>query len=382
MLAQRPPPASLHGPGQGLKGVNQAAALGVSTTPEHRASPLGDCVAPLTFWFMRTEASITTISWIPSEAIAGTTKLPFQSGIAHYDPPPPDVVTDLEELRAADQFRFANQLSAWVEVKGGRITGYGQSGRGLIGSTTLKLGGRQVVFQAFPLPDICPAPRVTGEKVTFFHTSGGRTGAPAPRRVRRAPFVQFRAPLAWTTASLEIHMDGTVEHHLVGASTFPRHWVYDSEGKLIKKSGTIDFSAWYRTAFGRHSPWGDEDSPSLATQVETALERQLSLQLMAGARKPKVSRFDAGQLITEQGDAGDELFLVLDGVVRVEVDGERVGEYGPGSLHGERAFLEGGLRTSSVRAVTKCKLALARAAEVDRAALETLRTRHRREDQV
>ncbi|HTV10662.1 MAG TPA: cyclic nucleotide-binding domain-containing protein [Acidimicrobiales bacterium] len=331
---------------------------------------------------MRTEASITTISWIPSEAIAGTTKLPFQSGIAHYDPPPPDVVTDLEELRAADQFRFANQLSAWVEVKGGRITGYGQSGRGLIGSTTLKLGGRQVVFQAFPLPDICPAPRVTGEKVTFFHTSGGRTGAPAPRRVRRAPFVQFRAPLAWTTASLEIHMDGTVEHHLVGASTFPRHWVYDSEGKLIKKSGTIDFSAWYRTAFGRHSPWGDEDSPSLATQVETALERQLSLQLMAGARKPKVSRFDAGQLITEQGDAGDELFLVLDGVVRVEVDGERVGEYGPGSLHGERAFLEGGLRTSSVRAVTKCKLALARAAEVDRAALETLRTRHRREDQV
>ena len=71
-------------------------------------------------------------------------------------------------------------------------------------------------------------------------------------------------------------------------------------------------------------------------------------------------------MITEQGEAADELFLVLDGVVRVEVDGERLAEYGPGSLHGERAVLEGGRRTSTVRAVTDCKLALATADQVDR----------------
>jgi class 3 adenylate cyclase len=45
---------------------------------------------------------------------------------------------------------------------------------------------------------------VTAEKVTFVQTAGGRTGVPAPRRVRRAPFVQFSAPLAWTTVALEI----------------------------------------------------------------------------------------------------------------------------------------------------------------------------------
>ena len=87
--------------------------------------------------------------------------------------------------------------------------------------------------------------------------------------------------------------------------------------------------------------------------------------------------------ITEQGEPGDELFLVLDGVVRVEVDGERVAEYGPGSMHGERAVLEGGMRTSTVRAVTKCKLAdRGTADEVDRDALEAAeRSGHRREEQ-
>ena len=291
---------------------------------------------------MRTHAAVTSISWIPSEAIAGATKLPFESGIAHYDEPPPDVIDDLDELREGDRFRFANHLEAWIEVKDGRIVDYGQSGRGLIGSTTLSFGRRRAVFQAVPLPDLQPPAVVTAEKVTFVQTAGGRTGVPAPRRVRRAPFVQFSAPLAWTTVALEIHADGTVEHHLLGASPFPRHWVYGTDNKLVKKSGLIDFSTWYRRAFGKHSPWGDQDSPAFTTEVETALERQLSIELMHGATKPKIRKFAAGELITEQGEPGDELFLVLDGVVRIEVDGNRLAEYGPGSMHGERAILEGG----------------------------------------
>jgi len=65
---------------------------------------------------MRVESSVTSISWIPSEAIAGMTKMPFEIGMAHYDPPPPDVIEDLEALRLADRFRFANRLSAWIEA--------------------------------------------------------------------------------------------------------------------------------------------------------------------------------------------------------------------------------------------------------------------------
>ena len=159
-------------------------------------------------------------------------------------------------------------------MKGGRIIDYGQSGKGMIGSTTLRLGPKHAVFQAVALPDLRPAPEVTATTAMFVQTCGGRTGVPAPRRVRRAPFVQFSAPLAWTTLGLEIHADGSCEHHLLWASPFPPHWVYDGEGKLIKKSGLIDFSTWYRGAFGKHSPWGDQDPPAFATEVETALERQ------------------------------------------------------------------------------------------------------------
>jgi hypothetical protein len=149
---------------------------------------------------MRIESSVTALSWIPSEAVRGSMKLGFDTGVAHYDEPPPDVVEDLDALRRADRFRFANVVSAWVDVEDGRIAAYGShEGRGMIGSTTMRLGGRQMTFKATQLPDLVPEPKVTETEVRFVQTSGGRTGVPVPRRVRRKPFVQFRAPLAWTT---------------------------------------------------------------------------------------------------------------------------------------------------------------------------------------
>lgn len=329
---------------------------------------------------MRFESSVTAISWIPSEAIEGlATKLPFEMGVAHYDAPLPDVITDLEELRQADAFRFANDLRAWVEVQDGRIVDHGQTGQGHIGATTLKLGSRQASFAAVPFPDLHPDPVVGPTSVRFVQTAGGRTGVPAPRRVRRKPFVQISAPTAWSTLALTIHADGSSEYEVLGASTFPRHWVYDHDGKLVAKTGTVDFKTWYRRAFGRHSPWGDEESPALVTEVESALERQLSTSLMAGG-KPKIRKVKEGAALVEQGAEGAELFLLLDGVLRVEVDGERVAEIGPGALLGERALLEGGRRTSTLRAVTPCKVAVAAAEALDRDALSEVSRGHRRED--
>ncbi|MGH7693142.1 MAG: hypothetical protein ACREOA_10580, partial [Candidatus Dormibacteria bacterium] len=177
---------------------------------------------------MRVESTVTSISWIPSEAISGiSARLPFDLGVAHYDQPPPDRVDDLDELRLGDRFRFANQVRGWIDVEQGRIVGWGQSGGGMIGSTTLRLGRREVVFQATALPDLRPEPRVSAGEVVFTQTCGGRTGIPAPRRVRRAPFVQVVAPLAWTTLELTVRADGSSSHALIGASPFPRHWLYD-----------------------------------------------------------------------------------------------------------------------------------------------------------
>ena len=177
---------------------------------------------------MRHEAAVTAISWIPSEAISGLgTKLPFEMGIAHYDSPLPDVIDDLEALRDADRFRFANNLKAYIEVEDGRITGFGHLGGGLIGATTLTVGSKKTTFQAVPYPDIQRDPEVSEESVRFVQTAGGRTGVPAPRRVNRKPFVQVVAPTAWSTLALTIHVDGSSEFEVIGASPFPRHWIYD-----------------------------------------------------------------------------------------------------------------------------------------------------------
>jgi hypothetical protein len=330
---------------------------------------------------MRIESSVTSLSWIPSEAIGGLTKMPFETGVAHYDPPPPDLIEDIDELQREGRFRFANRLTAWIEVDDGRIVGHGQGGGGLLCSTLLQVGKKQVAFEAVALPDLQPDPDVGATEVTFFQTAGGRTGVPAPRRVRRAPYVQFSAPLAWTTLALTLRADGSSSFAMTGGSSFPRHWVYGGDNKLALKSGMIDFSNWYRRAFGKHSPWGDQDSQALTTEVETALERQLSSTLMQGGAKPKIKTVKPGTVITEQGAAEDDIFLVLDGVVRIEVDGERLAEYGPGSMHGERAVLEGGRRTSTIRAVTACKLAVATSDTIDRDALAELSSGHRREEQ-
>jgi hypothetical protein len=198
--------------------------------------------------------------------------------------------------------------------------------------------------------------------------------------VRRQPFVQWQAPLVWTTLSLTLHADGTASSAMTGASPFPRHWVYDAKGALSHKSGLTDFRDWYRKSFGRHSPWGDEDSAALVTAVETALERELSGQLMHGDGKPRIRRLKAGDVLVHQGEPGADIYLLLDGVLRVERDGKRLAEYGPGAMLGERAHLEGGARTSTLVAVTACRVAAVDAGYLDRTALEELSGGHRRED--
>src|SRR4051812_20031771 len=55
---------------------------------------------------MRVESSVTAVSWIPSEAISGMPKLPFEVGIGHYDEPSPEALApgDLDALRDADRY--------------------------------------------------------------------------------------------------------------------------------------------------------------------------------------------------------------------------------------------------------------------------------------
>jgi hypothetical protein len=333
---------------------------------------------------VRIEHSVTSISWIPSTAMKGIGGVAIKVGVAHDDPPPPDVLgadvdAGLQELIANDRLRFANHLRAAIEVDDdGTITGAEYLAGGRIGSTTLRVG-TDLTFAALSMPDRQAEPEFGDGWVRFTQTAGGRTGVPMPRPVSRAPFVQYRAPLAWSTLELTIFADGHSEHRLTGASKFPRHWVYDTDGALVAKTGLIDMKEWASHAFGKHTPWGDEDSPAFVTAVETALERELANVVMRGAARPKIRKVKAGDTLTRQGDAGEELFLLLDGVLVVDVDGTEWAEVGPGAVLGERALLEGGRRTSTLLARTPCRVAAVPAEQVDRDKLAELATNHRRE---
>ena len=242
---------------------------------------------------MRFASTVTSISWIPSEAVTGAFKAAFSARVANYDDPPPDVIGSVESLREmvrANRFRFANCLSAWIEVDDGRVVGHGVEGEGIICSTTLRLGIGSMTFAPTTFPSLRPAPEVQVDgSVRFVQTCGGRTGVPAPRPVKRPPFFQLAAPTAWTTLELVIHPDGRAEGQLTGASPFPRHWVYDAAGRLFQKSTTTDFKKWKEEYFGDNTPWGATDSPAMVRAVESALERELSLVIMRDGEETPAS---------------------------------------------------------------------------------------------
>ena len=328
---------------------------------------------------MRVESSVTSITWIPSEAISGMPKMPFEMGIAHYDEPPPDRIDDLEALHENDLFREANELKAWIEVEDGEIVDQGYSGEGRIGVTRIKLGSREIAFAAVQYPLLQAEPEIGDGWVKFVQSAGGHMGLPAPRRVSGKPFMRIKSASAWTTLQLIIYADGTSKHSLVGASPFPRHWIYDKDGQLVEKSGTVDFEKWYRESHGPNTPWGGEDSPALVKEVESELERELSHSIMRSGTKLERRELDAGEALVQQGDEGRELFLLLDGLLDVEVDGDEVAEIGPGALLGERALLEGGKRTTSLWATTKARVAVIPPEAIEESAMTELAASHQRE---
>jgi hypothetical protein len=103
---------------------------------------------------MRIESSVTSLSWIPQGAVEGFFRLPFELGVAHYDPPRPEVLGDLDELQASDRFRFVNRLEAWIEVQDGSIVDTGQAGGGRINVTKVRYGPTSIALTPVVMPEL------------------------------------------------------------------------------------------------------------------------------------------------------------------------------------------------------------------------------------
>ena len=63
-----------------------------------------------------------------------------------------------------------------------------------------------------------------------------------------------------------------------------------------------------------------------------------------------------GQVLTRQGASGGEFFIVLDGQVAIEKDGERIATMDAGDFLGEIALIDGKPRTATARADGNARL--------------------------
>jgi Cyclic nucleotide-binding domain len=301
---------------------------------------------------MRIDASATAITWLPFAALDRMPFVPLELAVAHYDEPPPTTAPDLERLRRQDAFREANKLEAWIEVVDSEVVDYGQRGLSLISDPRLELEQRQVAFPSLEFPVIQPEPEVGDGWARFTQTVGGRIGLPVPRPVAGRPYFHVGAISAWTTLEVLIHSDGSSETRLLAASPFPRHSLYGSDGRLLDVYGGVEFEV------GDGSPWGNEETPAFAAAVESELERKLATSILRTGAKLVRRRVAPGETLVEQGRAGVDLFILLDGLLDVEVDGETVAQVGSGAILGERAVLGDGLRTATLRAVRSSRVAV------------------------
>ena len=279
---------------------------------------------------MRLESSVTSVSWIPSEAVTARAqghvrgrRHALRRSAARRDRRPRGAGAPRR------RFRFANHLAAWVEVEGGKIVDAGYSGGGVHGTHHRAPRPTAPTFEPVPLPDIRHEPEIgeTSVRVRADHAAG----APAsPRRggCKHPPFVQFKRADGVDDAGAHDPRRRHVEFEVLGASKFPRHWVYDDDGKLAAKVGLANFKEWYRDAFGKHTPWGDAGLAGARHRGrDRARARALGHDHARRRASPRSARSRRASALVEQGEPGDELFLLLDGVLAV-IDGRRAGRRG------------------------------------------------------
>ncbi len=248
----------------------------------------------------------------------------------------------------------------------------------MVGSTSGGIGRARITLPGVGYPVLQLEPEISGSTARFVQSVGCRTGAPLPHRIDRPPYVRITAPTTWTTLALEIDTDGSSRFEVVGAAAFPRHWIYDHNGDLAAKNGFVNWADWIKTHEHDQSPWHGVERPIPVAEAEPKVERALSGQVMAS--EPDIRQLPEGTALTRQGEPGDELYLVLDGMFSVDVDGEVVAEIGPGAIVGERAVLEGGNRTSTVTASTPARVAAIPLDALDPEALVEVAAGHRREE--
>jgi CRP-like cAMP-binding protein len=64
----------------------------------------------------------------------------------------------------------------------------------------------------------------------------------------------------------------------------------------------------------------------------------------------------AGRVVARQGASGAEFFVIIDGTVRIDRDGQHLADLGPGDFFGELSLLGEVPRTATATCTTPCRL--------------------------
>ena len=85
----------------------------------------------------------------------------------------------------------------------------------------------------------------------------------------------------------------------------------------------------------------------------SALDKKEVARLASVAQERRVP---SGTVLTKEGEAGDEFFVVAEGMAQASIGGRKVGSIPAGSFFGELSLLDRGPRTATVTAELPTRL--------------------------
>ena len=278
----------------------------------------------------------------------------FEAGFTHYDDPPPDVIDDLEAMRAAGGSASPTTSRRGSRSRTGAIVDAGYSGGGLMGSTTVRLAKLRTHLRAGRRsPTSSHDPEISRHRgARSCRPPVGAPACPAPRRVKHPPFVQFQAPDGVDDARAHDPRRRHVRASRCSArASSPATGSTTPTGKLAAKVGLANFKDWYRDAFGKHTPWGDQRLEGARHRGrDRARAPALGHDHAGGAQARDPHRQEGASASSSRATRATRLFLApRRRARRCSSTAKPVAEVGPGAILGERAVLEGGIRTATPR---------------------------------
>lgn len=111
-------------------------------------------------------------------------------------------------------------------------------------------------------------------------------------------------------------------------------------------------------AAGSTTPLGDSSTTRVASRIDAICKLPLFQHLsyreqVAVLALAKSRVYEPAATVITQGEAGSEMFVIIDGSVMVERDGAKLAELGAGGHFGEMALVDDARRSATVTALTR-----------------------------